>query len=68
MRDRIKVKVDINAIGIELQEKELRRRELISGRLKDIVREYNISYKDAKKRLKNDLKWACMARQMRMIN
>lgn len=67
MRARIKVKVDVEAIGLELQKKEVRRRELITERLKEIISENNITYQEAKKVLKNNLKWSCMAREMRMV-
>ena len=67
MRVRIKVKVDVEAIGLELHKKEVRRRELITERLREIISENNITYQEAKKVLKNNLKWSCMAREMRMV-
>jgi hypothetical protein len=67
MRARIKVKVDVEAIGLELHKKEVRRRELITERLREIISENNITYQEAKKVLKNNLKWSCMAREMRMV-
>jgi hypothetical protein len=74
MRARIKVKVDVEAIGLELHKKEVRRRELITERLREIISENNITYQEAKKLYKkqseaskNNYIWSCIAIEMRMV-
>lgn len=68
MRNRIKTKVNIEEVGKQLQEKENRRRDLIKERLKDIIAKNNVGYREAKKMLKNELKWRCVARCMQLVN
>lgn len=68
MRNRIKTKVNIEEVGKQLQEKENRRRDLIKERLKDIIAKNNVGYREAKKMLKNELKWRCVSRCMQLVN
>lgn len=68
MRNRIKTKVNIEEVGKQLQDKENRRRDLIKERLKDIIAKNNVGYREAKKMLKNELKWRCVSRCMQLVN
>lgn len=66
MRKRIttKVKVDINAIGMELQKKSERRKEVFRDALREICNRDSVSIREAKIVLRKELKWACIKREI----
>jgi hypothetical protein len=66
MRKRIaiKVKVDIKEIGMELQAKSERRKEVFRDALKDICNRDSVSISQAKITLRKELKWACIKREV----
>lgn len=67
MRKRITTKVDVNAIGIELQKKTDRRREVFRVALRDICTRDNVNFRQAKNTLRMELKWACVKREVGML-
>ncbi len=67
MRKRITNKVDVNAIGIELQKKTDRRREVFRDALINICTRDNVNFRQAKNTLRMELKWACVKREVGML-
>jgi hypothetical protein len=67
MRKRITKKVDVNAIGIELQKKTDRRREVFRDALINICTRDNVNFRQAKNTLRLELKWACVKREVGML-
>jgi len=67
MRKRITSKVDINAIGIELQEKETKRRRIFAELANYIRINNNIDIREARRELKANLTWKCVKYNMQTI-
>lgn len=64
MRPRIKIKVDVQNVISDLD----RRREVYSIFIVDIMKEHNLSFREAKNRLNQDVKFKCMKRELSLIN
>ena len=82
MRKRIATKVNVYAIGEDMRKKEERRRELTTLLLRDICNRDSVPMREAKITLRNELqgvkdkvketinevKWACIARDIEALN
>jgi hypothetical protein len=70
MRKRIikeEVKVNINAIGMELKEVQDRRKKVFSDALRDVCNRDNVRISEAKVILRKELMWLCVKREMSLI-
>jgi len=68
MRKRISIKIDINAIGLEIKNNQDRKRSLFREALRDVCERDNIRIGEAKKTLKSELKWQCIKRSINILH
>ena len=68
MRVRINVRVNIDEVAMELSAKYERRRIIFNNAVRSIMDGENVSYKEAKSILKNQLRFDVMKREIQLLN